>query len=135
MESSLTVEFRLIGKGFDPDELNRALGLTCTEHSKGGENTFWILARTKTGTFDIGALCDEVVCELRPVEEKLRGVVETHNLRADFVLFLDQRPRTDHEVMYGLHPVTDFCFRPATMRFLSDLDAPIFVELESAEED
>jgi hypothetical protein len=55
IENSLTVEFRLIGRGFVPKELSRDLGKECTEYELGDDKklTFWILSKTNTGNIDI----------------------------------------------------------------------------------
>lgn len=129
MENTLTVEFRLIGRGFVPQELNHELGKECTKYELGDVN-FWILSKTKTGNIDIQASCHELISELQPMQEKLCRLIEKFNLRPDFCLLLNERPRTDHEVFYGEHPIINFCIEPATMRFLSAINAPIHIECE-----
>jgi hypothetical protein len=134
MENTLTVEFRLIGRGFVPKELSRELGKECTKYELGDVN-FWILSKTRTGNIDIKALCHEFISELQPMQEKLCWVIEKFDLRPDFCLLLNERPRTSHEVLYGEHPVINFCIEPATMRFLSAINAPIFIEREYESEE
>jgi len=132
MENTLTVEFRLIGSGFVPKELSRELGKECTEYELGdeGKSTFWILSKTRTGKIDIKSLCHELISELQPMEEKLCRLIEKLDLRPDFCLRLKERPRSFHEILYGECPVINFCIEPATMRFLSVINAPLFIEHE-----
>jgi hypothetical protein len=138
MENSLKVEFRLIGSGFVPDELSRELGKQCTEQQLGDNNgklTFWILSKTKTGNIDVRSLCEELISELQPMQEKLCRSIEKFDLRPDFFLWLRERPRTPAEVFEGEWPVINFCFEPATMRFLSAINAPISIDHKYEDED
>lgn len=136
MENTLTVEFRLMGRGFVPKELSRELGKECTAYELGddGKLTFWILSKTNTGKVDIKSLCQELISDLQPLQEKLCRLIEKFDLRPDFCLRLKERPRTSHEVLYGEYPVINFCIEPATMRFLSAINAPIFIEREYGNE-
>ena len=67
MENTLTVEFRLIGRGFVPKALSRDLGIECTEYELGDDKkpTFWILSKTNTGNIDIKSLSQELISELQ----------------------------------------------------------------------
>lgn len=137
MESSLTVEFRLFGTGIEPSELNRALGLRATEHGPRGYvdgDMYWVLSRTRTGTIDVRAFCEEVVAELRTAGDTLPALIQKHDLQADLTLHLDQQPRTTHQLMYGIVPVTNFNLQPATMRFLAELGAPVYFEIQQPED-
>lgn len=131
-ENTLTVEFRLIGRGFVPKELSRDLGIECTEYELGDDRklTFWILSKTNTGNIDIKSLSEELISELQPMQEKLYRLIEKFDLRPDFCLRLKERLRTSQEVLYGENPVINFCIEPATMRFLSAINAPMFIEHE-----
>ena len=62
------------------------------------------------------------------MQEKLCRLIEKFDLRPNFCLRLKESPRTSQEVLYGEHPVINFCIEPAAMRFLSTINAPMFIE-------
>ena len=131
-ENTLTVEFRLVGQRFDPEEINRKLGINYTECqlSDGKTYSFWILSKTAREHIKVSEVCNEIVDQLIPKQEEVLELIQQYDLRPGFSLELYQRPRTDHERMYGRYFVTEMAFDPRLLKFLGAIGAPLFFETD-----
>ena len=131
-ENTLTVAFRLFGKRLDPEEVSAKLGVDFTEsHVGDGESLgFWILSRSASGYIDVSEICHQIVDELVPKQETILDLTRRHDLRAGLTLELHQKPRTDHELLYGEYPITGFRFDTEILKFLGAIGAEIYIESE-----
>lgn len=124
------VYFGLAGYNFDPDIVTQALGIEPTSTDASGMRasldkpaiSSWELStETVSGEIDVYELTNELIKQIEPVKDKIRQIMESHNLspRVGAVLTLscDQQENAP-----------DVGFGARTIRFLSEIGAFINVE-------
>jgi len=124
------VYFGLAGYNFDPDIVTQALGIEPSSTDASGMRasldkpaiSSWELStETVSGEIDVYDLTNELIKQIEPVKDKIRQIMESHNLspRVGAVLTLscDQQENAP-----------DVGFGARTIRFLSEIGAFINVE-------
>jgi hypothetical protein len=136
MENSITIEFRLRGESFDPEQMSNTLGIRCSEFEIGnsGHYTFWILQKSQEGYIDFKELCNELFNVLIPKQGKIIEQIKKYDLKADFTIEFNGRPLTDREVIYGEILVWNTHISSEVVQFLSAIRAPIFFEFQCKNE-
>ncbi len=127
--------FMLAGYHFDPADITKLLGIEPTSIDSSGAksgldkpllSTWELSTDTVTNNVDVFDLTDIIIKQLEPIEDKIKQVIESHNLspRIGVVLTLSvDKDESEPDVGFGAR----------TVRFLADIGAFINVEYQLSE--
>jgi hypothetical protein len=130
VENIAEVDFQLIGKCFDPNELSEYIGIDFTESEVAESGTvFWVISlKESMPMVDVLFMCHKIVDMIEPKKCKLIDAIRKYGLEPMLLVRINRNP----DCFFNYEPrssVIQNCFiDKKVMLFLCSIDANYYQE-------